>query len=120
MSTTARNSTEKGKPKRKRILVAPQVPSGFVNDRCIALRAVCANAAMMVKGIQRLVTVSMCGERSGGAEPPPQPAGRGSAGQPHGRHGSDARTTNSVVVLAKARTTPLLWKQRAGLKPSLP
>jgi hypothetical protein len=35
------------------MLVAPQVPSGPVNDRCIALRATCPSAATMVKGIQR-------------------------------------------------------------------
>ncbi|GEC47657.1 hypothetical protein BJA01nite_52990 [Bradyrhizobium japonicum] len=40
-------------------MVAPQVPSGFVNDRCIALRATCPSAAMTVKGIQRLAMVSM-------------------------------------------------------------
>ena len=37
--TTAKKMIENGKPNRKRILVAPQVPSGPVNDRCIALRA---------------------------------------------------------------------------------
>ena len=37
--TTARNSSENGKPNRKRKLVAPPVPSGLVSDRCIALRA---------------------------------------------------------------------------------
>ena len=38
-STAARNTSENGKPNRKRILVAPQVPSLAVNERCIALRA---------------------------------------------------------------------------------
>ena len=38
-STPARNSSEKGKPNRKRILVAPEVPSGPVSARCMALRA---------------------------------------------------------------------------------
>ena len=50
---------ENGKPNRKRILVAPQVPSGPVNDRCIALRATWPSAAMMVKGIQSEATVNM-------------------------------------------------------------
>ncbi|BAL73810.1 hypothetical protein S23_05890 [Bradyrhizobium cosmicum] len=40
-------------------MVAPHVPSGFVNDRCIALRATWPSAAMIVKGIQRLAMVSM-------------------------------------------------------------
>src|SRR5882672_8239367 len=51
-STIAKNRIENGKPNRKRILVAPQVPSGPVSDRCIALRATCPSAATMVKGIQ--------------------------------------------------------------------
>src|SRR5256885_9451760 len=59
ISTTARKTSENGKPKRKRILVAPQVPSGLVNDRCIALRATWPSAAMMVKGIQSVATESM-------------------------------------------------------------
>src|SRR5216684_2630017 len=50
--TTAKNRIEKGKPNRKRILVAPQVPSGPVSERCIALRATWPSAAVMVKGIQ--------------------------------------------------------------------
>src|SRR5712672_4481593 len=51
-STTAKNTIENGKPNRKRILVAPQVPSGPVSERCIALRATCPSAAVIVKGIQ--------------------------------------------------------------------
>src|SRR3954454_4411047 len=58
-STTARNRIENGKPNRKRILVAPQVPSGPVNDRCIALRATWPSAATMVKGIQSEAMVNM-------------------------------------------------------------
>ena len=50
--TTTKNRIENGKPNRKRILVAPQVPSGPVSCRCIALRATCPSAATMVKGIQ--------------------------------------------------------------------
>src|SRR5215831_20833190 len=56
-----KNTTENGRPNRKRILVAPQVPSGPVSDRCIALRATCPSAAMMVKGIQSDATESMGG-----------------------------------------------------------
>ena len=58
-STTAKNTTENGKPNRKRILVAPQVPSGAVNCRCIALRATCPSAAVMVKGIQSVAMLIM-------------------------------------------------------------
>ncbi len=43
------------------MLVAPQVPSGPVNDRCIALRATWPSAATMVKGIQSEATVNMGG-----------------------------------------------------------
>jgi len=57
--TTAKNTIENGKPNRNRILVAPQVPSGPVNERCIALRATWPSAAMMVKGIQSVATESM-------------------------------------------------------------
>src|SRR5271165_5848067 len=59
--TTAKNRIENGKPNRKRILVAPQVPSGPVNDRCIALRATWPSAAVMVKGIQSAAVVNMSG-----------------------------------------------------------
>src|SRR6266446_5985336 len=59
--TTAKNTSENGKPNRKRILVAPQVPSGPVNDRCIALRATWPRAAMMVKGIQSVATENIWG-----------------------------------------------------------
>src|SRR4051812_3707880 len=57
--TVAKNTIENGKPNRKRILVAPQVPSGPVRLRCIALRATCASAAVMVKGIQSVERASM-------------------------------------------------------------
>ena len=60
-SSTTKKMTAKGKPNRNRILVAPQVPSGPVSDRCIALRATCPSAAMMVKGIQSDATESMGG-----------------------------------------------------------
>ncbi len=57
--TTAKKISENGKPNRKRILVAPQVPSGAVNCRCIALRATWPSAATMVKGIQSVAMPSM-------------------------------------------------------------
>src|SRR6478735_5514651 len=60
--TTTKKITENGKPNRKRILVAPQVPSGSVNCRCIALRATCPNDATMAKGIQSEAMVNMGGE----------------------------------------------------------
>ena len=43
------------------MLVAPQVPSGPVSDRCIALRATCPSAATRVKGIQSVVMENMKG-----------------------------------------------------------
>src|ERR1700746_2088498 len=57
--TAVKKISENGKPNRKRILVAPQVPSGPVSDRCIALRATCPAAAMSVKGIQSVATENM-------------------------------------------------------------
>src|SRR5437773_86748 len=57
--TTAKKASENGNPNRKRILVAPQVPSGPVNDRCIALRATCPSDATMVKGIQSVAMLIM-------------------------------------------------------------
>ena len=77
ISTVAKNSTENGKPNRKRILVAPQVPSGPVSDRCIALRATCPAAATSVKGIQSVATEDM----KGPAEMGVHRAGRVSPGQ---------------------------------------
>ncbi|BAM93030.1 hypothetical protein S58_70650 [Bradyrhizobium oligotrophicum S58] len=41
------------------MLVAPQVPSFAVNDRCIALRATWPAAATSVKGIQSEVMESI-------------------------------------------------------------
>src|SRR5262249_30667312 len=38
-----------GNPNRKRTWVAPTVPSAFVSSRCVALRTVCAAAAITVK-----------------------------------------------------------------------
>src|SRR6516162_6784540 len=61
ISTIAKNRTENGNPNRKRILVAPQAPRGAVSCRCIALRATCASAAVMVKGIQSEAMVNISG-----------------------------------------------------------
>src|SRR5262245_355108 len=47
--TAARKTRAKGKPNRKRTWVAPTVPSLAVSSRCVALRTVCAAAAMTVK-----------------------------------------------------------------------
>ncbi len=76
-TTTTKKTIENGKPNRKRILVAPQVPSGPVSERCIALRATWPPAAMKVKGIQSEATVNMreTGWQDG------QGAGRGACGQ---------------------------------------
>src|SRR5262244_3845725 len=75
-----KNTTENGKPNRKRILVAPQVPSGPVRCRCIALRATCPPAATRVKGIHSVVTENMKVYRP--AKMAGHPAGRGGSGQP--------------------------------------
>src|SRR6476619_383494 len=82
ISTIAKNTSENGKPNRKRMLVAPQVPSGPVNDRCIALRATWPSAAMMVKGIQREATESIWGT----GRKLPHRAGRDAPGQQNRRH----------------------------------
>src|SRR5260370_29581884 len=47
--TAARKTSAKGKPNRNRTWVAPTVPSLAVRPRWVALRTVCAAAAMMVK-----------------------------------------------------------------------
>src|SRR6202790_2688017 len=83
--TTTKKRTENGKPNRKRILVAPQVPSGPVSCRCIALRATCPSAAVMVKGIQSVVRLNMCGGILGGGNRRHR-AGAGERGQPDRRH----------------------------------
>ena len=46
-------------------MVAPQVPSGPVSERCIALRATWPSAATMVKGIQSEATVNILGDTGG-------------------------------------------------------
>src|SRR5215204_2659991 len=81
-TTTTKKTIENGKPNRKRMLVAPQVPSGPVNDRCIALRATWPSAAMMVKGIQSEATESM-GNTGGRLM---HRAGRDASGQQNRRH----------------------------------
>src|SRR3569833_4228026 len=65
-STPARKTSENGKPNRKRMLVAPHVPSFAVNDRCIALRAPWPAAAISVKGIQSVAMENMKGFASKG------------------------------------------------------
>src|SRR5258705_11069902 len=89
--TTTKNTIENGKPNRKRILVAPQVPSGPVSERCIALRATCPSAAMTVKGIQSEVMENMGGTgRKGG-----QRAGLRECGQLKLDHDRFARAKKS-------------------------
>src|ERR1051326_585530 len=51
-STAARNTSANGQPNRNRTWVAPMVPSRAVSSRCMALRAVCPAAAMMVNTAQ--------------------------------------------------------------------
>ena len=57
VTTPARKSSAKGKPNRKRTCVAPTVPRVAVNSRCMALRAVCAAAAISVKTAQSMSNV---------------------------------------------------------------
>src|SRR5512135_3441451 len=52
--TPGRKISAKGKPNRKRTCVAPTVPSVAVSSRCMALRAVCAAAAISVKTAQSI------------------------------------------------------------------
>src|SRR6185437_5708258 len=47
--TPIRNRMANGNPNKKRTCVAPTVPSVAVSSRCMALRAVCAAAAIRVK-----------------------------------------------------------------------
>src|SRR5436305_6579261 len=70
-STAAKNAIENGNPNRKRMLVAPQVPRGPVNCRCMALRATCPSAAVIVNGIQSEAMLNICGRDSDGARQPP-------------------------------------------------
>ena len=51
-----KTNSANGKPNRKRTCVAPTVPSVAVNSRCIALRAVCAAAAISVKTAQSILS----------------------------------------------------------------
>src|SRR5262245_48818153 len=105
--TTRKKTIENGKPNRKRILVAPQVPSGPVNDRCIALRATWPSAAMMVKGIQREATESM-GNTDGKM---PHRAGRNRSGQREPRHDRIARHKRAVVPGNAGTHAPRLLNQ---------
>src|ERR1700750_3338250 len=82
--TTTKKMIENGKPNRKRILVAPQVPSGPVRLRCIALRATWPSAAMMVKGIQSAAVLIMREGIGLAARKVRHRAGRSSPGQPPG------------------------------------
>src|SRR5258705_13587286 len=97
--TTAKKIKENGKPNRKRILVAPQVPSGPVNCRCIALRATCPSAAVMVKGIQSVAMENMEsgieGANGGNAENHRHREGRSPRGQLSGLHATS--TTSSSL-----------------------
>src|SRR6478736_8181940 len=67
ISTPVRNSSANGKPNRKRTCVAPTVPRVAVSSRCMALRAVCAAAAISVKTAQSIALVRAV--RSGGCGP---------------------------------------------------
>ena len=49
-----KTNSANGKPNRKRTWVAPTVPSVAVSSRCMALRAVCAAAAIRVKTAQSM------------------------------------------------------------------
>src|ERR1700686_2610190 len=51
----AKKMSANGKPNRNRTWVAPTVPSVAVSSRCMALRAVCAAAAISVKTAQSIV-----------------------------------------------------------------
>src|SRR5437660_6800535 len=95
-STMAKKAIENGKPNRKRILVAPQVPSGPVSERCIALRATWPSAATMVKGIQSEAMVNM-GEVTGGKER--HRAGQSQRGQPERCHDRNACAKNKMSSL---------------------
>src|SRR5579885_2374782 len=60
-ATPIKNTMAKGKPNRNRTWVAPTVPSVAVSSRCMALRAVCAAAAISVKTAQSIgATVLQC------------------------------------------------------------
>src|ERR1700722_13900480 len=102
ISTTTKKITENGKPNRKRILVAPQVPSGPVNWRCIALRATCPSAATTVKGIQSVAMPIMGGGFGRLVENGGHRAGRGLSGQLSGSHtgsslSSSLRTQGPII-----------------------
>src|SRR4051794_15521408 len=60
--TPSRNRMANGKPNKNRTCVAPTVPSVAVSSRCMALRAVCAPAAITVKTAQSML---LCGVARG-------------------------------------------------------
>ncbi len=103
ISTTAKKIIENGKPNRKRILVAPQVPSGPVNCRCIALRATCPSAAVMVKGIQSVAMVNMAGDWVSGRRMQATVKGAAAAVNRSGVM-TGLRLPQSIVVPANAGT----------------
>ena len=70
-STPARKTSANGKPNRKRTWVAPTVPSFAVSSRCVALRTVCAAAAMTVNSAHQ--PVSDTPTRRNGRFNPPSP-----------------------------------------------
>src|SRR5664279_4897211 len=105
VSTTTKNTIENGKPNRKRMLVAPQVPSGPVNCRCIALRATWPSAAVTVKGIQSVAMLNM-GIRFDLREIAATLPGETSGVNHKRRHDSDAKqpTLSSSLPSAQLRT----------------
>src|SRR6476620_9045139 len=102
-TTTAKKMIENGKPNRKRILVAPQVPSGPVNERCIALRATWPRAATIVKGIQSEATVNILGDTG---RKLPHRAGRDASGQRERRH-------DRIAIKSKFSRRPCLVRNCA-------
>jgi hypothetical protein len=62
-----RKSSANGNPNRKRTWVAPTVPRVAVSSRCMALRAVCAAAAINVKTAQSIMTCDLVGRETFGS-----------------------------------------------------
>src|SRR5262249_42640526 len=110
-STKARNSSENGKPNRKRMLVAPQVPTFAVNERCIALRATWPAEATHVKGTQRAVMENM--KRDWAGETPRHRAGRAPCGQQGVLDSEIAGGTRivSAYSMSSRRTPPMPLRQ---------
>src|ERR1700756_5306241 len=100
------------------MFVAPQVPSGPVNCRCIALRATCPSAATMVKGIQSVAMLSMCGRFVAPAEIARHRADADQIGQPdrgHDRIAEQLEPTSSLrtqgPIAPDVNVSPRLAKQ---------